>query len=374
MNGGYESMEEKKEKPNRGRKKLAAFILLPIIIILGGIALYLYIQYKETHISTDDAFVDGRVHVIASKVPGTVKALYINDNQHVRTNDLILGIDPLDYEVKVKEAQADLEAQRTTLSTIRDRVDTAKKQLKEITASFEAGRANLELQRANLDLAKTDLQRAESLLKKEAIPKQQYDNSKNRYEVALAQVKAGEAQVNQLEASLETQKALIKQTESGIPPQEAQIRQKEATLQGAELNRGYTKIYAPSEGYITKRTVEIGNQIQAGQPLMAVVPLAQEDIWITANYKETQLGRVKPGQKVKMEVDTYPGKVFYGRIDSIMSGTGAVFSLFPPENATGNFVKVVQRIPVKIVLDKGSDPGHLLRIGMSVVPTILIEP
>jgi membrane fusion protein, multidrug efflux system len=374
MNGGYESMEEKKEKPTRGRKKLAAFILFPVIIILGGIALYLYIQYKETHISTDDAFVDGRVHVIASKVPGTVKALYIIDNQHVRTNDPILGIDPLDYEVKVKEAQADLEAQRTTLSTIRDRVDTAKKQLKEITASLEAGRANLELQRANLDLAKIDLQRAESLLKKEAIPKQQYDTSKNRYEVALAQVKAGEAQVNQLEASLETQRALIKQTESGIPPQEAQIRQKEATLQGAELNRGYTKIYAPSEGYITKRTVEIGNQIQAGQPLMAVVPLAQEDIWITANYKETQLGRVKPGQKIKIKVDTYPGKVFYGRVDSIMSGTGAVFSLFPPENATGNFVKVVQRIPVKIVLDKGSDPGHLLRIGMSVVPTILIEP
>ncbi len=374
MNGGYESMEEKKEKPNRGRKKLAAFILLPIIIILGGVVLYLYIQYKETHISTDDAFVDGRVHVIASKVPGTLKALYIIDNQFVKKNDLILEIDPADYNVRVKEAQAGFHAERARLSELQDRVNTAKRQLAEIIASLEAAQANVELQKANLELAKVNLQRSESLLKKEAIPRQQYDNSKTNYEVAVAQVKAAQDQVKQIEASLETQRALIKQTESGIPPQEAQIRQKEATLQGAELNRGYTKIYAPSEGYITKRTVEIGNQIQAGQPLMAVIPLAQEDIWITANYKETQLERVKPGQKIKIKVDTYPGKVFYGRVDSIMSGTGAVFSLFPPENATGNFVKVVQRIPVKIVLDKGSDPGHLLRIGMSVVPTILIEP
>ena len=374
MNGGYESMEEKKEKPSRGRKKLAAFILLPIIIILGGVVLYLYIQYKETHISTDDAFVDGRVHVIASKVPGTLKALYIIDNQFVKKNDLILEIDPADYNVRVKEAQAGFHAERARLSELQDRVNTAKRQLAEIIASLEAAQANVELQKANLELAKVNLQRSESLLKKEAIPRQQYDNSKTNYEVAVAQVKAAQDQVKQIEASLETQRALIKQTESGIPPQEAQIRQKEATLQGAELNRGYTKIYAPSEGYITKRTVEIGNQIQAGQPLMAVIPLAQEDIWITANYKETQLERVKPGQKIKIKVDTYPGKVFYGRVDSIMSGTGAVFSLFPPENATGNFVKVVQRIPVKIVLDKGSDPGHLLRIGMSVVPTILIEP
>jgi membrane fusion protein (multidrug efflux system) len=366
-------MEEAKKNLNRRRSKITAFILFPIIIIMGGITLYLYLRYKGTHISTDDAFVDGRVHVIASKVPGTVKALYITDNQRVKMNDLLLEIDPIDYEVRVKEVQADLEAQQKILSMIRDRVDTVKRQLQEVTASLEVARANVDLQKANLGLAKIELERSTSLLKQEVIPRQQYDNSKNRYEVALAQVKAGESMVTQLEASLETQRALIRQTESQIPPQEALIKQKEAILQGAELNRGYTKIYAPSEGYITKRTVETGNQIQASQPLMAVVPLVQGNIWITANYKETQLERVKPGQKVKMEVDTFPGKVFYGRIDSIMSGTGAVFSLFPPENATGNFVKIVQRIPVKIVLDKGADPAHLLRIGMSVVPTILVE-
>jgi membrane fusion protein (multidrug efflux system) len=363
-------MEEKQGKPNRRRKKFVAFILFPAIIIIGAVTLYFYLGYKETHISTDDAFVDGRVHAIASKIPGTVSAIHVKDNQFVKKGDLLLAIDSTDYEVKVKEALAGLETERAKLPEIRDRVDTVKKQLNEIIASLEAARANLELQKANLELAKVDLQRAEFLLKKEAIPKQQYDNSKNKYEVAVAQVKAAQDQVKQVEASLETQRALIKQTESGLPPQEAQIRQKDAVLKGTELNLRYTRIYAPADGYIAKRTVEIGNQIQPGQALTAVVPL--DDIWITANYKETQLEKVKPGQKVKIKVDTYPGKVFYGKVDSVMAGTGAVFSLFPPENATGNYVKIVQRIPVKITLDKDTDPSHILRVGMSVVPTVLV--
>jgi len=251
-------------------------------------------------------------------------------------------------------------------------VDTVKKQLSEIIASLEASRANVELQEANLRQAEIDFKRAEILLKKEVIPRDQYDRAKTAYEMAVAQVKAAKDRVKQLEASLETQRAVIKQTESSLMPQHAQIQQKDAILKGAELNKSYTKIYTPSDGYISKRSVEIGNQIQPGQSLMAVVPL--DDIWITANYKETQLERVKLGQKVKIKVDTYSDKVFYGKVDSVMAGTGAVFSLFPPENATGNYVKIVQRIPVKIILDQGTDPSHILRIGMSVVPTILVEP
>jgi membrane fusion protein (multidrug efflux system) len=366
-------MEEMRERPNRRRKRTFAFIILPIIIVVGAAAIYFYIRYKATHVSTDDAFVDGRIHVIASKIPGTVRALCINDNQFVKKDHLLLEIDPVDYEVRMKEAQAGLRAERARLSELQDRVNTAKRQQAEIIASLEAAGANVELQKANLDLARVNLQRSESLLKKQAIPQQQYDNAKTAYEVAVAQVKAARDLTGQIEASVETQRALIKQSESGLSTQEAQIQQRGATLKGAELNLGYTKIYAPADGYITKRTVEIGNQIQAGQPLMAVVPLAQQEIWITANYKETDLQDVRPGQKVKITVDTYPGKVFYGKVNSIMAGTGAVFSLFPPENATGNFVKVVQRIPVKIVLDEGADPGHLLRIGMSVIPTILVH-
>ncbi len=170
---------------------------------------------------------------------------------------------------------------------------------------------------------------------------------------------------------LETQKNAIRQAEIGVRSQGALAKQREASLRIAELNRSYTRIYAPVDGYVSKRSVEVGNQIQAGQPLLALVPL--EGTWITANYKETELERVKPGQKVEITVDTYPGKTFAGRVDSIMAGTGSAFALFPPENATGNYIKVVQRIPVKITLDPGEDPGHLLRVGLSVIPTIIAK-
>jgi len=364
-------MEENKGRPNNRRKKIAAFIIFPLLIIMGAVILFFYREYKATHISTDDAFVNGRVHAIASKIPGTVKVIHVNDNQFIEKGDSILEIDPTDYDVRVKEAQAGLETERAKLSEIRDRVDTAKKQLEGILASMGEARANLELQEANLRQAEVDFKRADSLLKKEVIPREQYDKAKTTYDVAVAQVKAAKERIKQLEASLETQKAVVKQTETSLIPQQAQIQQKNATLKGTELNLGYTKIYAPSDGYIAKRSVEVGNQIQPGQPLLAVVPL--DDIWITANYKETQLERVKPGQKVKIIVDTYPNKVFHGKVESIQAGTGAVFSLLPPENATGNYVKIVQRIPVKIVLDQGTDPSHHLRIGMSLVPTILVN-
>jgi membrane fusion protein (multidrug efflux system) len=364
-------MEENKGKPNNRRKKIAAFIVFPLLIIIGAVVLFFYREYKATHISTDDAFVDGRVHIIASKISGTVKSIYVKDNQFVKKDDFILDIDPIDYDVRVKEARAGLETEIAKLAEIRDKVDTAKKQLTGIIASMGEARANLELQEANLRQAEIDFKRAESLLKKEVIPREQYDKAKTTYDVAIAQVKAARERIKQLEASLETQRAVIKQTETSLIPQQAQIQQKDATLKGAELNKSYTKIYAPSDGYIAKRSVEVGNQIQPGQPLLAVVPL--DDIWITANYKETQLERVKPGQKVKIIVDTYPGKVFYGKVESVQAGTGAVFSLLPPENATGNYVKIVQRIPVKIILDQNTDPSHNLRIGMSVVPTILVE-
>ena len=364
-------MEENKEKPNNRRKKIAAIIIFPVLIVIGAVMLFLYREYKATHISTDDAFVDGRVHAIASKIPGTVKAIHVNDNQFVKRGGPILEIDPIDYDVRVKEAQAGLETEIAKLSEIRDKVDTAKKQLAGIMASMEEARANLELQEANLRQAEVDFKRAESLLKKAVIPREQYDKAKTTYDVAVAQVKAAKERIKQLEASLETQKAVVKQTETSLIPQQAQIQQKEATLKGTELSKSYTIIYSPSDGYIAKKSVETGNQIQPGQSLMAVVPL--NDIWITANYKETQLERVKLGQKVRIIVDTYPGKVFYGKVESVQAGTGAVFSLFPPENATGNYVKIVQRIPVKIILDQDTDPSHNLRIGMSVVPTILVS-
>jgi len=273
--------------------------------------------------------------------------------------------------MRLKEVSSGLDAERTRLSELRYRLDTARQQFEEIKASVETAKANLELQEANLKQAEIDMKRAEDLLKDDIIPKERYEKTKTGYDIATAQVRAAKESLRQVEARLVTQNALIKQTEASLEPQKALIRQREASLGAAELNLSYTKVYTPSDGYITRKSVETGNQVQSGQPLLAVVPL--DDIWIIANYKETQLERVRPGQKVKIKVDTYSGRTFNGRIESIMAGTGSVFSLFPPENATGSFVKVVQRIPVKIIFEKDADPKHILRVGMSVVPTIIVE-
>ncbi len=335
--------EPQQAQNGNGQKKKKAFLIVGVIVVIGGILSFFYSGYRKTHISTDDAFIDGNVHTVAAKINGTVKAVAVTDNQHVKQGDLLLEIDPADYSVRYREASSSVSAERAKLAEAETRIAAAK--------------ANLELQRANLKLAEIEKVRSESLYQKEVLPRDRYDRAMTGHEVAAAQVKAAEEQLRNAESQRLTQTSTI--------------RQKEATAALAELNTQYTRIYAPVEGYVTKRSVQVGNQIQAGQPLMAVVGL--QDIWITANFKETQMGRIRPGQTVEFTVDSYPGKNFKGKVDSIMAGTGVSFSLFPPENATGNYVKVVQRIPVKIVLDQGADKDHVLRIGMSVEPTVLAK-
>jgi membrane fusion protein (multidrug efflux system) len=355
------------------RKRNVAFGILVVALVVGAVALFFFLDYRRTHVTTDDAFVDGRIHVVASKVPGTVLALHVKDNQFVNKDEPVLDIDPVDYRVALQEAQANLEMEKARLTEVQSRVETTRKQLMEIRASLDASRSALKAQEALAWKADADLKRAEPLIKEQIVTQEYYDQRKTNQDVAVAQVKSARENVNRLEGSVEAQKSLIRQMEAAVAPQQALIQQREALVEKAKLNLGYTKILAPASGYVTKRSAEVGNQVQAGQPLLAVVPLAQEQIWITANYKETELRDVKPGQKVEIKVDTYPGKVFHGRVNSIMAGTGSVFSLFPPENATGNYVKIVQRIPVRVTLDEGSDPDHLLRVGMSVVPTIFVE-
>jgi len=357
-------------KGNNKKKKVSVIVFIALVLI-GAVVIYFYLRYKATHITTDDAYIEGHIHTIASKVSGTAKGIYVEDNQLVKKGDTLLEIDPADYDVKVKEASSILNKESAKLVEIDARIEASKRKLSEVNAAMKAAKANLELQEANLKLAEIDFKRAEKLYEKEAIPEERYDNTKTGYEVAVSRTKAAAEQLKQAEMTIETQKALIKQAEASRPSQLSVIKEKEARLKAEELNYGYTKLLAPSDGYVTKKSVEIGNQIQAGQPLMALVPL--DDIWIVANFKETQLEKVRPGQTVKVKVDTYPGKEFRGKVESIMSGTGSVFSLFPPENATGAYVKVVQRIPVKVVFEEGTDQEHILRVGMSVVPTIIIK-
>ncbi|MEK7712561.1 MAG: HlyD family secretion protein [Nitrospirota bacterium] len=353
---------------NHKRKIIIAFVFAAVSIA-GIIAGFFYVRYKSAHISTDDAFIDGRIHTISSKVQGTIKNIYVNDNQLVKKGDLLLELDPADYEVKVKEASAALNIEKARIPEVETKIVSAKKQMAELDARSKAIRGLLEMQEANLKQAESDLKRMEGLYKEEIASKERYEKTLTGYAVVLAQVKAASEGLRYGILSVETQDSVLRQAEAARKTQASAIKQKEALLNEAELRYGYTKIYAPADGYVTKKSVESGNHIQAGQPLMAVVPL--DDIWVTANYKETQLAKVRVGQKVEIEVDTYTAKKFSGRVESIMAGTGAVFSLFPPENATGNYVKVVQRIPVKIILDKGTDPERILRIGMSVEATII---
>lgn len=282
-------------------KKQNVLKILAGIVIIGVVGAVIYFVNNLNHETTDDAYIEGRIHVIAPKISGTVLKVQVEDNQLIKKADLLVEIDPVDYFLKVKEAEA-----------------------------------NLAIRKATLEQSVRDRHRAESLFNGKVIPKEKYEFVLTAYNLAKAQMEAAKQQLNI-----------------------------------SRQNLRYTKIYSPVDGYVTKKSLEIGNQVNLGQPLMAIIGL--KDIWLTANYKETQLKKVKPGQRVLIKVDTYPGKVFTGRVDSIMAGTGAAFSLFPPENALGNYVKVVQRVPVKIVFDDNVDQGHVLRIGMSCVPTIITK-
>jgi membrane fusion protein (multidrug efflux system) len=283
------------EASTNSEKKKKAFMIVGAVVVVGLIAGYFYRSYSRTHVTTDDAFIDGNIHTIAAKINGTVKIIYVNDNQAVKKGDLLVEIDPVDYSTRLQEAKSALGVERGKLS--------------ENEAKIELARANLELAKANLKLAETDKIRAERLIKEEVIPQEQYERMMTAFAVASAQLKAAEEQLRQAESQKVTQISTV--------------QQKEAAKDIADFNVNYTMIYAPVDGYVTKKSVQVGNQIQSGQPLMAVVAL--KDIWITANYKETEMGDIRPGQ----------------------------------------------RIPIKILLDEGTDKDHVLRIGMSVVPTVL---
>lgn len=335
-----------RSKGNGGRRR-AGMVLLVLFVVIAVIGLRWFI-HGMTHISTDNAFVESHVHAISSRVPGTVAFVHVRDNQPVKMGDLLVELDPADYRTRVSEASAALAMARNETSGD--------------YAQVEAARAAVDHARARLAQADLDLARGAALVAKEVIPREQFDRLETAKRVAAAQVREAEEQLRKARAEIGL---------SGSGSREARVALRESQLATASLNLSYTRIHAPADGYITRKSVEAGNTVQAGQPLMAVVSL--DDVWITANYKESQLTRMKPNQKVTFTVDAYPGRTFTGTVDSIMAGTGAAFSLLPPENATGNYVKVVQRVPVKIVVDRASDPGHLLRVGMSVVPSVDVE-
>jgi membrane fusion protein, multidrug efflux system len=329
-----------------GSKRTRALLILLTVIIIGAVFGLRWFISGRSNIETDNAFIEARIVQVSSKVSGTVARVLVGDNQFVKQGDLLLEIDGQDYQLQIAKAAAE--------------VGMAENEMGGEQIKAEGARAALQSARARFDQSVLDLNRAEKLFSRDVLSKEQLDRLTTAKRVSEAQMKEAEEALKRAQA------------EAGLAIKsggKAKILQRKAQLDEAHLRLSYTRIYAPRDGYITRKAIEVGVNIQAGQPLMALVPL--QDAWITANYKERQITYLKPGQKVEFTVDAYPGKTFNGTVDSIMAGTGAAFSLLPPENATGNYVKVVQRVPVKICIDRNSDPERLLRVGMSVVPVIL---
>jgi membrane fusion protein (multidrug efflux system) len=395
-------------------QRRAAFLWNPrtrIFFVLAGIALVVGIvflwRYFASYESTDDAQIDGHVNSVSARVSGHVISLNVQDNQYVEQGTVLVEIDPADYEVAVAQARAeyaDAEAQASvaginvpitnvnTLSQVSSAeagVSSAQAGITSARQQFEAAKSQVTEADANNTKAQNDLVRYKLLIDKQEISEQQYDQaidsaqaaaatlaaSRSNADAAAAQIKQAQSKLDQAEADLRnagtrphTMEVINARAKSAL----AIAEQKKAQLDQAELNLQYTKIIAPVSGAVSNRTVEIGQNVSPGQEMMKIIPLDAANIWITANFKETQLSRMKPGQRVDIAVDA-TGKTYKGHVDSIAGASGERFSLLPPENATGNFVKVVQRIPAKIVLDNGEDKGHELRPGMSVEPKVWIK-
>jgi membrane fusion protein (multidrug efflux system) len=397
----------------------AKWLLIPIALILigGGYAAWNYFSKWE---STDDAQVDGHIHPVNARVAGTVTLVNVKENQHVDAGTVLAQLDPRDYQVAVARAQAELAqakanviaaragvpvassaagTQITSSEAIAERakrgVDVAERELAATQARLNAAQSRVREAQANATKAARDLDRMKQLIAKDEISQQQYDAAvsaadaaraavetaeagvvQGQHEIAVAQGRTAQSQAELQQAQAEAQGAktapqqvVISQAQSQSA--EARVQLAQAALDQAQLNLEYTTIKAPVAGTVSKKTVEVGQVLQTGQPLMSIVPM--ENVWITANFKETQLVDMHPGQAASVSIDAFGGRVLRAHIDSISSATGAKFSLLPPENATGNYVKVVQRIPVKLVLDDGQDPEHQLRPGMSTVVKVQVK-
>lgn len=383
----------------RNSKKMRAFMIVGLIVAVGLIILFLYRGYTRTHVTTDDAFVEGSIHMIGARVAGTVVEILVSDNQQVKAGDILARLDPEQFQNSVDEAEASMQSEEGRLTEANAQIVAQEKRVlaimaslartreaeKELLAAVSVRRAQVQAKSAALDQSRLDLSRAEKLSKQEVIPQSRYDRAKTAYEMASADLTAAEEMKNQAEVALKAHKSTVAQVQAQVKAEEAaheraraslttqmgQISRRKAQSESARLRLSYTALIAPADGFVTRLSAEVGNTVQPGQPLMTLVNL--EEAYVVANYKETRIGRFKQGQKVIIRLDSYPGRKFHGTLDSIMAGTGAAFTLFPPENASGNYVKVVQRVPVKIIFDDLEEVKPLLRIGMSAVPTIRVK-
>jgi len=415
--------EEKTDFPSRRLtrrpRRRPARIIVPIVLVVLAVAGYFLWRYFGSYESTDDAQIDGHLNAISARISGQVNEVLVEDEQLVKKGDVLAKVDPRDYEVAVAKAEADLadaeaalEGSRTdipvtstnTESTLKSArslhadagagLTGAERQLNAARARLETARAQVNEAEANYKKAADDVERYKLLVAKDEISAQQYDQAVQTAAAAKATLAARTASVAEAQQNITVAEAAIQQAQAKIgqadatiqaaltAPQQiaisqskarsaaAKLAQQKALLDQARLNLSYCTIVAPVSGIAGKKSVEVGQNVSPGQQLLVVVPL--DDIWVTANFKETQLRKMKAGQKVKFSVDAYDHE-YTGHVTGIAGAAGSRLSLLPPENATGNYVKVVQRIPVRIDIDAGQNSDHRLRPGMSVDPKVYLE-
>jgi membrane fusion protein (multidrug efflux system) len=388
-------------KPRSRTKILLAAAAVLLIAAAAATGYYFFAGWE----STDDAQIDGYVNPISSRIAGYITNVYVDDNQYVKAGTLLAQIDPTDYQVALGSAQATLANDRatadasqvnipitsvnttSTMASAQADVDNARAGISAAEKALAGARAALVQAQANNAKAEDDVKRYKPLVDKQEIPEQLYTqsvetaNATTAYvDVAGASVQADQDAVTQAQGRFNQAVAALESARTG--PQQVRIQQSRAVaataladksrraVEQAQLNLNYTRIVAPVDGLVAKRSVQVGQYVVPGQQLLAVIPL--DDIWVTANFKETQLKNVRPGEGVQIFVDAYD-RDYSGHVESIAGGTGAIFSLLPPENATGNYVKVVQRVPVRLRFDPGQDAEHRLRPGLSVVPKVNVK-
>ncbi|HEY1930670.1 MAG TPA: HlyD family secretion protein [Acetobacteraceae bacterium] len=343
----------------RGRAAKFLLLLIALAALIGGVG-YWYLTRDEA--TTDDAYTDGNAVTISPQVAGEVTARDVTDNQHVKAGQILLQIDPRPYQAARDQAAGSLQVAEAQLEAARVNLETARIIW---PARLQAAQAQLLAAQAIQFKAKADEQRQRSL-PKQATTQQDIDNSESALRNANAAVAQAEANLRGTQVVEQS----IAQAEAQVHQLEGQVALAKAQLAQAELNLAWTQVRAPQDGFVTRRNVDKGNYVQVGQSLMALVT---SDVWVTANFKEDQLDRMRPGDRVDISVDAYPGLHLVGHVDSIQLGSGSRFSAFPAENATGNFVKIVQRVPVKIIIDQGMDPDRPLPLGLSVDPVVRLK-
>jgi len=349
------------DEGRRRRRPLIVLTGLAVIALLIAGGVYYWLLTRDIE-STDDAYTDGRAVAIAPRVGGEVVALEVNDNQFVKEGQTLIRIDPRQYRNDRDQAEGALATAKGQHAAQKYAAQVARKNF---PAQLEQSKAQVESAKAAVDKARADYERQMSL-RRQATTGQEVDQALTALRQAEAQVRLYEAQVTQNSPVPQ----LISQSDAQVDQLRGQVEQAQARLDQADLNLSWTTVTAPQDGWITRRNVEKGNYVVAGQQIFSIVT---PEVWVTANFKETQLTYMRPGQPVRIRIDAYPSLDVRGHVDSIQRGSGSKFTAFPPENATGNFVKIVQRVPVKIVIDSGISPDVPMPLGISVVPTVTVR-